>query len=235
MDAAHDRWIAERDAAVWAPHGIASLAATHWLDGVERELDGVPGRWHADGIAAIGRGTPGEVRLQPADAAHVGDLLVRGLGRDGAIAVRVWNPDAASHRGISTIERGAYDPAARVRGVFAATPRVAERQRIDGHRSDAVYDGVVTFDLDGTPLELTVEQEDDGSLFAAFSDATSGAESYRFRFLRLPAPDADGHVDVDLNRAYLPPCAFSDHYTCAFPPPSNRWSLPVRSGELLVR
>ena len=51
------------------------------------------------------------------------------------------------------IERGAYDPAARVRGVFAATPRVAERQRIDGHRSDAVYDGVVTFDLDGTPLE----------------------------------------------------------------------------------
>jgi hypothetical protein len=76
---------------------------------------------------------------------------------------------------------------------------------------------------------------DDGSLFAAFSDATSGNESYRFRFLRMPAPEPDGSVTVDFNRAYLPPCAFSDGYVCVFPPPTNRWDVPVRAGERLVR
>ena len=235
MNAAHDRWTATRDAAVWAPHGIAALAATHWLDDVEREYDGLRGWWRADGNAAVGRQTPGDVRLQRGEATHLGDLMARAVERDGAIALRAWDPAAASRRGISAIERAAYDPAFHVRGEFAATPRAAERRTVDGRRDDIVYAGAVVFELDGAQLELTVEQEDDGSLFAAFSDATSGTESYRFRFLRLAAPDAAGRVEVDLNRAYLPPCAFSDHYTCAFPPPGNRWAVPITSGELLVR
>lgn len=235
MNAAHKRWIADRDAAVWAPHGIAALAATHWLDTVERQFDGVPGWWRTDGSAAVGRDTPTDVRLAPGEEARIGDLTLRGMARDGAVSLRVWDPDAASRRGISAIVRAPYDPSQRVTGVFAPKPREAATQAVDGHRSDTVYDGVVFFELDGVPLELTVESDDDGSLFAAFADATSGTESYRFRFLRLPAPDDDGHVEVDLNRAYLPPCAFSDHYVCVFPPPGNRWQVPVAGGELLVR
>lgn len=113
--------------------------------------------------------------------------------------------------------------------------REAATQAVDGYRAETRYDGVVLFELDGVRLELTVERDDDGTLFAAFADATSGTESYPFRFLRLPAPDEDGNVEVDLNRAYLPPCAFSDHYVCVFPPPGNRWQVPVAGGELRVR
>jgi len=235
MSAAHRRWIAERDAAVWGAHGIAALAGTHWLDAVERPLDEVPGRWWTDGTAALGRETPADVRLGPGERVRVGDLILGGMARDGAVALRVWDPDAASRRGISTIVRAAYDPSRRSDGVFAATPREAPTQAVDGHRSDTLYVGVVFLELDGVPLELTVESLDDGTLFAAFADATSGRETYPFRFLRLPAPDHDGHVEVDFNRAYLPPCAFSDHYVCVFPPPGNRFGVALASGELLVR
>jgi len=235
MNAAHRRWIADRDAAVWAPHGIASLAATHWLDGVERQYEELPGRWRTDGTAAFGRDTPASLRLAVGDETRLGDLLLRAVRRDGALALRVWDPDAASRRGITTIVRAAYEPSRRVTGVFATQPQAEATQSVDGHRSDTVYDGVVFFELDGIPLELTVEQDDDGSLFAAFADATAGTGSYRFRFLRMPAPDADGRVEIDLNRAYLPPCAFSDYYVCVFPPPGNRWAVPVASGELTVR
>ncbi|MBT2894349.1 DUF1684 domain-containing protein, partial [Streptomyces sp. McG2] len=54
---------------------------------------------------------------------------------------------------------------------------------------------------------------------------------YRFRFLRTPAPGAGGSVAVDLNRAELPPCAFSPYFLCPFPPPGNTLAVPVRAGE----
>jgi len=235
MNAAHRRWIADRDAAVWAPYGIASLAATHWLDGAEGEYEGLPGRWRTDGVAALGSDAPASLRLEVGDEIRLGDLLLRAVRRDGVVALRVWDPDAASRRGISTIVRAAYEPSRRLTGVFASKPQAEATQAVDGHRSDTVYDGAVFFELDGIPLELTVERDDDGSLFAAFADATAGAESYRFRFLRMPAPDAESRVEIDLNRAYLPPCAFSDHYVCVFPPPGNRWPVAVASGELRVR
>lgn len=235
MNAAHRRWIADRDAAVWAPHGIAALAATHWLDAVERQYDGIPGRWRTDGVAALATGAPDTLRLDLGDEMRIGDLMLRPMVRDGAVALRVWDPDAASRRGISVIERAPYDPSRVVTGVFAATPRAGATESVDGHRSDTVYDGVVFFELDDIPLELTVAADDDGSLFAAFADTTAGSASYRFRFVRVSAPDAENRVDIDLNRAYLPPCAFSDHYACVFPPPGNRWQVPVAAGELRVR
>jgi uncharacterized protein (DUF1684 family) len=76
---------------------------------------------------------------------------------------------------------------------------------------------------------VTVEQ--DGSLWAVFADSTSGAGSYRFRFLRPAAPDADGRTTVDFNRALLPPCAFADHFVCPFPPPGNTLDIAVEAGE----
>ncbi|MEZ3161716.1 DUF1684 domain-containing protein [Microbacterium sp. BWT-B31] len=230
-------WQKARDRAVWAPRGLASLAATDWLDATPRPAAAAPGLWHTDGLAAIGsgEGLPGTVALAPGDALAIGDLELRGFARDGALALRVFDPQAAARRGISHIVRAAYDPALVAPAVFSRTPTHEAAESVDGHRADTTYDGVVSFALGGADLGLTLDVLDDGSLFAAFSDATSGSESYRFRFLRIAAPAADGTTTVDLNRAYLPPCAFSDHYVCVFPPAGNRWTVPVRGGELVVR
>lgn len=230
MDAAaHRAWIVARDRAVWGRHGIASLAATHWLDGEERACDGVPGVWRTDGAAAIGRVDGDVLRLALGDEAHHGDVLLRGFAREGAIAVRAYDP--AVLREGARIERAAYDPRYLVTGVFSAAATSEPTIAVDGHRSHDDFDGTVALTLDGHALELTVQRDGD-RLAARFADATSGVGS--FRFLRLPLPGADGSVEVDLNRAYLPPCAFSDHYLCVLPPAGNRWSVPVPVGELRV-
>ncbi len=92
-------------------------------------------------------------------------------------------------------------------------------------------DGEIAFVLGGAEHTLQAAVEPDGSLWAVFADTTSGNSSYRFRFLRPPAPDDEGRVTVDFNRALLPPCAFADHFICPFPPPGNTLTVAVPAGE----
>ena len=232
MNERHDDWVSRRNETVWGPLGIASLASTNWLDATPRPVEGAPGLWSAEGETAVGRIGDVDVRLRPGEQEQHEGLTFRGFARDGATAVRVLDPRAPARRGISRIERFAYDARAVAVGHIRHTPGAqVSTVSVDGHHAVTDYAAGVDLEWEGESIRLAVEAQPDGTLFAAFSDATSGADSYRFRFLRLPAPDADGAVTVDLNRAYLPPCAFSDHYVCVFPPPQNRLSVPVRAGE----
>ena len=83
-----EEWRARRDAAVWSPGGIATLAATHWLDPTPRSFDGVPGHWHAEDGRAMGSLTSGDVSLAPGERWESGNLELRGFERDGAVAAR---------------------------------------------------------------------------------------------------------------------------------------------------
>lgn len=231
-----EQWRAHRDAAVWSPGGIATLAATHWLDPTPRSFEGVPGDWHAEDGRAIGSIQSGFVNLAPGERWESGGLELRGFERDGAVALRVYDPSAPTARGTSQIERWSVDDRMRLVARLELTPRRdVPTLAVDGYQSTDDYEGLLHLALPDGDVALCVQLLDDSSLFAAFSDATSGNESYRFRFLRMPAPEPDGSVTVDFNRAYLPPCAFSDGYVCVFPPPTNRWDVPVRAGERLVR
>ncbi len=235
MDEPYGAWVARRDDAVWGELGIATLASTNWLDATPRPVEGAPGLWHAESDVAVGLIDGVEVRLGPGEQEQHEGLTFRGFARDGATAVRVLDPGAPARRGVSRIERFAYDARTVAVGRIRHTPGAqVSTVSVDGHHAVTDYAAEVDLEWEGASIHLAVEGQPDGTLFAAFSDATSGADSYRFRFLRLPAPAADGTVAVDLNRAYLPPCAFSDHYVCVFPPPQNRLSVPVRVGEARV-
>ena len=67
-----------------------------------------------------------------------------------------------------------------------------------------------------------------------FSDATSGHETYRMRYLDVVVQSAGRYV-VDFNRAYNPACVFSPHYNCPIPPPENRLSVAIRAGERMPK
>jgi len=67
-----------------------------------------------------------------------------------------------------------------------------------------------------------------------FTDATSGRESYRMRYVDV-APAADGRYVLDFNRAYNPACAYSPHYNCPIPPAENRLAGAIRPGEKVPR
>jgi uncharacterized protein (DUF1684 family) len=73
--------------------------------------------------------------------------------------------------------------------------------------------------------------KEDDELFFVIRDATSGKTTYaasRFIYTKLPQ---NGHVQIDFNKAYNPPCVFTEYATCPLPTPQNRMTIPVEAGE----
>ena len=94
--------------------------------------------------------------------------------------------------------------------------------------------GSLEFTLKGQPMKLLAFNElgtDPASLFVAFSDLTSGTETYAAgRFMDL-VRNATGIYEVDFNRAYIPYCYYNPTYECPYPPRENRLQIPIRAGE----
>ncbi|MGW5120895.1 DUF1684 domain-containing protein [Streptomyces noursei] len=250
---AWQEWREGRLTTVAAPYGPLALVGTHWLaDHPDGRIAGLPGHWTvaADGAAVVLRAAPedgltvdgapaaGTVRLDrdggPAAArvAHGARRLVV-LEREGLWAVRDFDPDSPSRRAFAGIDVHPYDARWVRPGLFRpyAERRTVQVPNADGQERGFVLGGELAFTLDGDEHALQVAVEPDGSLWAVLADATSGTDSYRFRFLRTPEPAADGTVPVDLNRTQLPPCAFADHFICPFPAPGNTLPFALRAGE----
>ena len=93
--------------------------------------------------------------------------------------------------------------------------------------------GALVFERDGKEwrLDAVLEDPEAENLFIMFADGTSGHETYGGgRFMTAPLPSG-GHVRLDFNRAYNPPCAFNNFATCPLPPPQNKLPLAVTAGE----
>ena len=62
--------------------------------------------------------------------------------------------------------------------------------------------------------------------------ATNGIESYGAgRFLYSDPPDENGHLILDFNLSYNPPCVFTPFATCPLPAPGNAIDLEITAGE----
>lgn len=98
--------------------------------------------------------------------------------------------------------------------------------------SDEPSPGYVEFKLGGKTYRLDAVG-DDGGLFFVFRDATAGKTTYGpGRFLYIEKKPASGAaVVLDFNRAYNPPCAFSEYTTCPLPPKQNILPARVEAGE----
>lgn len=248
--AAWERWRESRDTAVRSAWGPLALTGTYWFDDA-LELDGLPGRWQVvdgsvtlsasagDGLVVDGRPLDGTVKVH-SDLEEVGTTVSAGdtrlllIDREGAFAVRVYDPNSPALQAFQGIERFAFDE----RWVREATfrPYGAERvvriPHVDGVERGLPLGGEIAFDLGASEIRLAVEVEPESGLMqAVLSDATSGKSTYRFRFLDLEAPDDGGRVLADLNRLRLPPCALSDHFVCPFPPPGNQLDVALEAGE----
>ncbi|MFJ1751963.1 DUF1684 domain-containing protein [Kitasatospora sp. NPDC088134] len=248
------RWTESRNAAVGAPHGPLALTGTHWLAPEPAKLPGLPGRWWAedgavcaelrlgDGVrlehASGERELTGRVELRPdidrePGIAVLDELRLVPIEREGELALRVFDPAAPARAAFAGISVYPYAPDWAVPAVFTPFDDGGQAvlvENADGRARPLAVAGRIAFTLAGQPHTLTVSGEG-GRLSAVLADNTSGRETYRFRFVTLPAPDAEGTTVLDLNRAFLPPCAFADHFICPFPPPGNRLTVAVEAGE----
>lgn len=228
-----------------AQQEFASLTGTHWIrasspaDAVT--VPGVPGTWYADGDAVLGTGLPdslgGTVRLEPGDRVIDGGQVLAGYARAGVAALRTFDPSSANARTLTGVEVFDRDPDWVVDAEFTADPRTVTVVSADGAEIPGEVLGWLSFtvpgDAPGTVHRLQV-RDGDGGYFVSFSDAGSQTGTHPFRFLDIPAADADGHTTVDFTTARLPAFAFSGSYLCPLPSAVNVLDVAVPAGEKRV-
>jgi uncharacterized protein len=111
-------------------------------------------------------------------------------------------------------------------------PRKVSIVNVIDEVSEEPAPGYVEFKLHGKTHRLDAVGDDDG-LFFVFRDATAGKGTYPpGRFLYVDKKPKPGETFMlDLNRAYNPPCAFSEFTTCPLPPKQNILKVKVEAGE----
>ena len=83
-----------------------------------------------------------------------------------------------------------------------------------------------TFQLD--PFSV---KSDSTLLFLIFKDETSGETTYGAGRYMYPKILDDGSVDLNFNRAYNPPCAYTPYATCPLAPEQNFLKTAIEAGE----
>jgi uncharacterized protein (DUF1684 family) len=116
-------------------------------------------------------------------------------------------------------------------------PDPVELETSDGRTVRYLRVATFAFDLGGEARELHGyrQQAGDDAIFVPFRDKTTGQETYEGgRYMELE-PDralADGdRITVDFNLAYSPFCAFSETFSCPYPPEENWLETTVPAGE----
>lgn len=248
-------WCTARTASLRAVPGNLALIANQPLGEQPQPVHGIDGvsAWHLPGEAVVRLRVDEGIGAQVAGAPVAGTTELPRLGADGpflrvgrfwvdafslegaAYELRIYDEEAPALADFAGIETYDYDPALVMRGHFTPYDEVAKvpwefTKEVDSGRPKTVP-GRVVVDLPDGPVEL-IAFSDGAELVFVFADETTGEESYQpGRFLRIPAPVADEEIEVDFNRAFVPPCGFSDFYSCPLPPAQNRLRIPIRGGE----
>ena len=93
------------------------------------------------------------------------------------------------------------------------------------------------FDFEGIENRLLILEIMDmgpqrGKLFLAFADATSTKETYGAgRYLDIKKVPGATSILLDFNQAYNPYCAYSNAFSCPFPPLENTLKIAIKAGE----
>jgi len=211
-------WCVRRRAALTAPTGNLALVETRWLPAGERP----------DPEAARA-GQPDSVTVTTVERTD----LVTG---EPEYALRFWDAESPAIRNFERTDAFPFDPAWVLEATYTPVEdarRVAfEHIRDNGGTRDLAVPGDIALTVDGTDYTLSAF-DDDGTLLLVFGDPTNGSVTYgagRFLFVEHTG---EGRVRLDFNRAFVPPCGFSDQYNCPMPPRQNRFHLPVEAGEKL--
>jgi uncharacterized protein (DUF1684 family) len=94
--------------------------------------------------------------------------------------------------------------------------------------------GLLKFELKGQPCQLLALNSSDGDasvLFIMFTDKTTGIDTYASGRYLYAKRTEDGLYELNFNRAYNPPCAFTPYATCPLAPEENALPLAVKAGE----
>ncbi|MGH7598021.1 MAG: DUF1684 domain-containing protein [bacterium] len=112
-------------------------------------------------------------------------------------------------------------------------PKIIEIPTVLNTINEEPSPGAFVFKLNGKIFRLDATGKmTDKELFVIFADQTNGRETYGAgRYIYIPTPDETGKTIIDFNKAYNPPCAFTEYATCPLPPEQNKLPVRITAGE----
>lgn len=244
-------WKGARERDLAEPFGWLALVSLDWLSETPQRYGDLPGLWWQDADAAYldpdgdelsyqGAPVTGVTRIELVNSGAgtrvlAGEVEIEVARRSGYL-IRVHDPKAAPRLEF----RGVPSYAPEQDWVLHATFEAFDEPRptqvgavVEGLGHVYVAPGIVRFNHDGAERTLTAfNGKKPGELLILFTDETSGTTTYAAnRSLSVAAPDANGAVVLDFNRATNLPCAFTDFATCPLPPAGNHLPFSVVAGE----
>jgi len=168
------------------------------------------------------------------DVLRLGSIRLLVIKRDEKLGIRIKDSEAEARRNFHAIPMYPASAKWRIEARFesATQGRTIPVPTVLGTVERMSSPGTVLFSLEGKEYRLEpVVEPGENRLFFIFGDETNKTETYgagRFLYAEMPVK---GHVVLDFNRAYNPPCAFSPYATCPLPPRQNKLALRVEAGE----
>ncbi len=156
------------------------------------------------------------------------------LKRGGKYGIRLRDSLHEARAHFETIEHYPVDPIARIPAKLRAFEKPETLLMRNVLEMDIPYptEGKLVFEWEGQEQAITVLDGGADEYFLIFADETTGEETYPSgRYLYAPKADENGDTYIDFNKAYNPPCAFTEYATCLLPPAENRLAVAIRFGE----
>ena len=162
------------------------------------------------------------------------DMRMVVVRRSKGVGIRLWDNTRPERRTFPDREWYPVKEALRVPATFIHydVPKIVKMPDILGAILDERMEGYVNFELYGQRHELIVSELPDRRLFIQFMDETNGNPTYPSGRYHYTDAHEDGKVFIDFNKAYSPPCAFTDYATCTFPPQENHLHVAIEAGEI---
>lgn len=164
------------------------------------------------------------------------DVRLVVIQRGNRLGVRMWDNQREERRTFPARTWFDIDENFRIPATYTAYdhPKKAYYPDVTGEQSEITAEGYLSFTFNEKHYKLDVNQEENGTFFVRFWDPTSKDKTYPTgRYLR--ADKEDGKIFIDFNKAYSPPCSFTNFATCVFAPEQNRLDFNVTAGETYTK
>ncbi len=176
-----------------------------------------------------------EVYPEEPDVVELGNLRMWVIRRGERSAIRLRDLNAAAYKNYKGLDF--YPPYKRFKidSTFVPfpSPKTITIATAIGTEVEMKSPGYVKFVIDGKEFRLHAFSSDpkNKKLFFIFKDETNGKETYAAgRFMDSDVLE-NGKVDLNFNRSYNPPCAYTPYATCPLAPEQNWLKVRIEAGE----
>ncbi len=162
------------------------------------------------------------------------DIRMVVVRRSKGVGIRLWDNSREERHTFPSRQWYLVKENLRVPATYTRyeIPKIVKMPDILGAILDEPMQGFVSFEINGKKHELIVEELPDRRLFIQFMDLTNNHVTYPSGRYHYTDAHENGKAFIDFNKAYSPPCAFTEYATCTFPPQENRLNTAIEAGEI---